>query len=348
MPSTQPGFHDQDCVGETVLSCKQLISRAGFARFLSTSSDPTYFEYLPAWSTLPDDTSQDNPYIDMPVTYSSYFSTAYAYARGSTRYSSVAFTPDAFQEVCLSDDPRSGVPGLFSAAGYLTERGTLHFTVPFYSNKSRVRVQAYLPGICKMGVRGADPMVAARLSVSAGDDAQLGYFLGAPPLLYRADGLGQRGPFYDWSPQQTFTNNVASTSPLQTETLVKVHDAYGNPVVVTTDTQDSFTVLHSGQMTWNGSSWIRAPPVSSPANPLPVTVSNTVAVSIPDNLPVLIKGLDESSMPQFYAARQGADGNHTLPSTIYANSRMTGTPAPINAYAGGDTIFSLYTKENSS
>jgi len=332
-------------VGESVLSCKQLLSRAGFLRFLPVDPDPTSFAYLQPWFEIPQFT--DSPYsADTPNTFVTYFVPAYAYARGSCRFTSVPFQKDSFQEVALADDVRALGYNLYSASGYLSECGPLNFTVPFYSNKSRVRITTDMPGVCKVACRsGIDPY-AARLSLSAADDAQLGFFLGAPPLLRVPEGLMNSSPCYGWNPtlldrvgllpdqQISVVGTVSATIPDNTPVIIRGLDSSSTP--------QTFASLPN--VDGNHFMLTRVDNIVSVSvdNVPDVTVSGVVSATIPDNTPVLIRGLDSASTPQTFAALPNADGNHTM--SVIPNGIDVDTPFlphPISAVAITGSYYNL-------
>lgn len=318
------------------MSIKQLLSRAGYTRSIPLSTDTNDFISLYNWFTLPSSEPFDvDPSELYPPTFTSYFAAAFAYARGSTRFSSIPFTNTTFQEVTLEEDSRAYGTGLFSATGYISEIGPLHFTVPYYSNKSRTRITANQPLTARLACRTAYSSQAARLSTSAGDDAQLGYFLGAPPCMRVPSVLDTVSPFRDWNPSG-FSVPVAVPTPLQTESLIKVHDALGNPKVVTTDSDGAFTVFRSGVMAWAGPSWTKV----SGNTTLAVVPPNPTPVTLPDNTPVIIRGLNSVGTPQTFAAIPNVNGNHTLPVLVHgveATTTNVRTIGCLDILQGSDT-----------
>lgn len=263
----------------------------------------------------------DNMYQYKPLTFPQYFSAAYAYARGSTRFTSIPFIANAFQEAALADDLRAIDLSLYSAAGYISERGPLHFTVPFYSTKSRVRIQADLRGIAKIACRSGGTTAASRLSHSAGDDAQLGYFLGSPPLLYPYEKISDDTPFSRWDPA------LLDKVYLAPDSTINVGNALDVFVQNTVDVSSS-----SG--------------LDVSVNNIPnVSVVGTVSATIPDNTPVIIRGLDSSSTPQTFAALPNRDGNHTISASVNSTDVITGDIVPLAAadISGGGPGYNLGT-----
>lgn len=338
----------EDCLGETVLSVKQLLSRAGWYANSYSEAASDYFTPFPTWFSQITDTPYDTN-LSMPaVNYTWYFTTAYAFARGGTRVACLPLTTPTLQEVRFVDSQTGYAYDLASTGNYISEHSALHFTIPFYSTKSRVRISTAQN--TPVGIASRLPPYdtpTTRVHISAADDAQLGFFLGAPPML--ASGLAYTsGPFTGWDPSRTTPTSVEITGqPIQTRSLMLVNDAAGNPAPVTTDTQDSFTVFHSGNMSWNGSSWTRvggngALSVTVPT-PVPVTVTNTVSAVIPDNTPVLIRGLDSTSTPQTFAALPNIDGNHTIQANVQATDTVTpGGIVPIEALPIGGGAYALH------
>lgn len=315
------------------MSVKQLLSKSGFISNLLVEEDPTVFTSLHPWYALPP--IPELAPVSVPRTYTQYFTSAFAYCRGSTRYSSMPFSATAFQEVVLVPDQAFPDSLPFGTTGYITEQGPLHFIVPFYSDKSRVRVSSLVPSVAAIALRSGIDGPASRLLCSAGDDSQLGFFLSAPPLLRRSADTSLSSPFAFWQPTMLSKTSVSFTEPVQTESLIKVNDAYGIPTPVTADTQSSFTVFHTGNMAWDGSSWTRVGgngvlSVTVPT-PVPVVVTNPVDVIVPDNTPVLIRGLDASSNPQTFAALPNVDGNHVISASVQVTSVVDGSLNPVSA-----------------
>lgn len=361
----QPTSHEEDCIGEYVLSIKQLISRAGFLGFLFPASyvDASNY-YLKPWYDLSSFLLPYDLSTPPPTTYVSYFSSSYAYGRGSTRFSSVAFDRNTFQQVTLPPEPDPGLQ-LFSAAGYLTELGSFYFTVPYYGLNSRVRLAGSSNNVATLACYGMAPSPATRVSVSAADDCQLGYFLGAPPLMRQSAARANNSPMYNFSPSDIGKVAIYAPDPLDVNARMIVNNAYGDPTPVTMDVQDSFTVAHVGNMAWDGSSWTRVGgdgalsvtvptpvpvevtnaslQVTQAVTPLPVSVSNTVSATIPDNTPVLIRGLDSSSNPQTFAALPNIAGNHTIQTTVNAAYDYDSSLRPVNAIPTGGGLFGLNT-----
>lgn len=310
-----PDTWSEDCIGEKVQSAKQLLSRAGFQAFLRNPQSTTAFVPFGPWYAMP--SPQNNSISSRPVTYSSVFSTLYAYARGSTRYHITPIAESVLHEVTVPVyDPQVSTA---SAGEFVTQFGPLSVLVPYYSLRSRSRIRSSTPSVVSIAARTTlVNNVTSRLMLSAGDDAQAGYFLGVPPLTVYDT---QLQPFFGYNMDNAAAYTyVAASEPLAVygpvQAQMYVNDAFGNSTAVTTDTQGSFTVFHTGNLAWNGSSWTRvggngALSVTVPT-PVPVSVTNTVSAVIPDNTPVIIRGLDSSSVPQTFAALPNADGNHTI------------------------------------
>lgn len=217
------------------------------------------------------------------------------------------------------------VPGtnLYSAAGYLSECGPLNFTVPFYSDRSRVRISTDAPPVCKIACRSGLVPVSTRLSLSAADDAQLGFFLGAPPLLRVPDGLAFLPPCYGWDPA------LLDTVKISPDTVINA---------VVTDALDVF-VQNTVDVTSTSGLNVSVGNIPS------VSVVGTVSATIPDNTPVIIRGLDSSSTPQTFAALPNVDGNHTISACVNAVEALTTTIRPANLVdvSGGSTSYNLGT-----
>lgn len=186
-------------IGERVNSIKQLISRAcyvgsvyGDVGATVLSYGKSYFDNVPSVYLIP---STGKPteasYAASSIGYAGYFRFMYAYARGST---CGTVYPKGYTNVTvgiLGDVPFSSNAPSAQASGLLSDRGVSHFTVPYFSSTSRTRLG--MDEGAGYSLTGGSPFIMATPLLSgnvaaigylnrAGPDAQLGYFLGSPPL----------------------------------------------------------------------------------------------------------------------------------------------------------------------
>jgi hypothetical protein len=161
--------------GESIMSVKQLMLRMGvtLAGYYVAAGVFYPSTYTPSISAPTSITYTTNSYLN-------YFAPAYAYVRGSTRYTLQALDKTIRSTVILINGSR------YSTVAQVTEGASnLHFIMPYYNYTNRTR----LVGIATNGTTTPvgesiiTPTTANHLNwVSAADDLQLGYFLSAPPL----------------------------------------------------------------------------------------------------------------------------------------------------------------------
>lgn len=315
-----------------------------------------YFTPTPAWFAQITDTQYDTNLAMPAVNYTWYFTTAFAYARGSTRISCLPLTAQTLQEVRFVDPESGQPPDLASTGNYISEHTALHFTVPFYSSKSRVRITTapYTP----IGIASRLPPYdtpTTRVHISAGNDAQLGYYLGAPPLLSSGSAY-TTGPFTGWNPAAlTKPTSVEITGqPIRTTGLSTVLDYFGNEVPVRVDTKDGFTIFHTGNMAFDGTSWTRVigdgalsanllsdVTVNGVVNANIITVTPEITVNGTVNANMF--GRDLGGTLQTLSTRQATDGSHTLPITIYAEGYGTPDIQKVSAQGIGGGEYALST-----
>lgn len=172
----------QHVQGEDVLSVKQLAARQGYDAVYTTSGyiDSTVLNIASATYT-PNPTSPTG--VNYPTgTMCDYVLRAYAYARGSTRIALEPAQGNSHLTVTLAEANTTDCSG----KAMVSEKGQcLRATVPYYAQATRWRVSSNAPGtntaLCMRTVpSGANYYTVSYLS--AADDFQCGYFLGAPPL----------------------------------------------------------------------------------------------------------------------------------------------------------------------
>jgi hypothetical protein len=181
-------------VGERILSLKQLLSRAGFVATASVVAGATTTVGIPRWfSNLYTAVYVGSPptgvtYSPAALIYCSYLSRMYAFARGST---GAHFTPLGNTLVWAGLSGTDGGVDAISGCGISERHTTLHVVFPYYSATTRSPLAANYTGVYNSIANGAWHQFrggttaspgAASWSMNAGDDSQLGFFLGSPPL----------------------------------------------------------------------------------------------------------------------------------------------------------------------
>lgn len=174
-------------IGEKILSLKQLISRAcGLNPLFSNANTPGGSTYLHFWALRNAVLTTAAAYDMSTIGYANYFSKMYLFVRGSTTYDII---PNNDTTISVYNHLRSVSS---SASGILCETtAPTHVNLPYYSATTRSLVSPasnsnYQVTFSKLNVsfagRTAANVGSARVFMRAGDDAQLGYFLGSPPL----------------------------------------------------------------------------------------------------------------------------------------------------------------------
>jgi hypothetical protein len=175
------------CIGEKVLSVKQLISRytnfSLLAGFTQITLYPWYNVAKNRWLA-----SNGTANI-IDVSPDSYWVSAYAYARGGSRYSVRPFV-NLFTILKLSD---ASAPDETSSA-IVEPNAPIYATVPYYNINSRSLILEYGVGTDEVGLRSRPTITSwpfghypcpytGLIQAAAADDAQLGYWLGPPPFM---------------------------------------------------------------------------------------------------------------------------------------------------------------------
>jgi len=215
------GNHDKiepdcACIGERVLSLKQMISRAEWSS-LYPYTQPYKPVKLPMWFETPSfigkyNTVSGSRHIgSFKKSSRAIITNCYLFARGSTCYDVMSFDqspltgqtddithqrPETFVTLVDEDDPSNGLLGTGSV---ICEAGPYnHFKVPFYSQTKKIMVNPCVKNINDTGTiveyTSIDAQAFARpvlygpqnskFSIRAGDDAQLAYYLCSTPLVY--------------------------------------------------------------------------------------------------------------------------------------------------------------------
>lgn len=221
---------DCACIGERVLSLKQIISRAewwSLFPFLNIGTqDPVK---LPTWFETPSLVGKFVPPLGSTSYIGSFkkssraiITNCYMFARGSTCYDVISYdqTPIVGNPASTGStevlsqraetfitlvDETSPSNGLLGTGSVICEVGPFsHVKVPFYSQTKKVMVNPCLESINDNGVLAEFTSLDAqrfakaslygpnncKFSIRAGDDAQLAYFLCSTPLVY-----AKQGPF---------------------------------------------------------------------------------------------------------------------------------------------------------
>lgn len=186
------------CAGERVISIKQLISRScvDFQTNTGETTAAPFFSYdYPIWTgtaNLNLGAGSTNP-----LSFCRYFSTMFAYARGSTAHDAmnvnqVGLIFSRFVGSLQFNDIVEGLDVNYCSNSIVVEKDALHIHVPFYSPNSRVATNTagiwpFTAGIAPTSGASFGTAGGAKITVCtrAADDAQLGYFLGVPPLATR-------------------------------------------------------------------------------------------------------------------------------------------------------------------
>jgi len=177
----------QECIGEKLLSIKQLINQVQPYIMNPTPFTPTYV--TPWYKTR--NAFWNGAFISfVDTTCAEYFSYMYAYARGGTRISVKATAPSVVS-VCL--DKTS--PSLIMNACVSELSEPVHTVMPFYRQACRARVSStndnYIynvkAAVTISPIANYSYPTLAVIYRGAAEDSQLGYFIGAPPLALPCD-----------------------------------------------------------------------------------------------------------------------------------------------------------------
>lgn len=209
--NTESGM--EHCIGERVLSIKQLISRGTLWNAQTDSSNvgglwgadaPANFTLpttRPSYNVVPAPTATGSN-ADM-FSFASYFSVMYLFWRGGQRISVVTNNGCLSTATITLPTVTGATPynGSTSSGTIIEGRSTLCVYIPYYSPLSRQFVTPAGLNVYNRGQNIASILVRARTTAAslsfaayaaAGDDAQLGYFLGSPPLQCLAPALLSR------------------------------------------------------------------------------------------------------------------------------------------------------------
>jgi hypothetical protein len=186
-----PGFQSgltaaETCIGERITSVKQLISRlAPIASRVSYGAAGRFVPDFWIWklpSYVPGTPLTISYWSTAPASYWSY---CYGFGRGSTKVSCIAYGDQSLVDILANNDQYS------SNVPMIAEYGRVIDTImPFYhvSSRSSARTLGTLSDYAatqhRVYVGRATGGPLNILYAGAGDDAQLGYYVGPPPLVY--------------------------------------------------------------------------------------------------------------------------------------------------------------------
>jgi hypothetical protein len=187
----------QWCMGEDVKSIKQLCLRAGFLNLLY--SNATVF-VVPPWYSPMYSTFVGATFEGSSLSYAGYFTGAFAFARGATSVFIRNFQSSTYTDVLFNVNNPS-----YSMGDQMQEMGSFSYRAPYYAITSRIRVGSSLSSEASTCVSSSAtasdvsfPAPAARVYSAMSDDAQLGYWLSAPPLMRLLP--SSPGPYTNYSP----------------------------------------------------------------------------------------------------------------------------------------------------
>lgn len=171
------------CIGEKINTIKQMVSRAGLVKILTSSGSYVIETTLnsPYWS--PAKPAAPTSLILTDNTYLNYFQAFYAMSRGGYHVHAIPLGTDI--TMSITDQP----DGQYAGSTLITESScALHVKVPYYNQRSRdmtfdsfvafgPSTQTLLNASMKTG-----SLSKVLVFTRAADEYQLGYFIGAPPL----------------------------------------------------------------------------------------------------------------------------------------------------------------------
>jgi hypothetical protein len=180
----------RECTGEQILSIKQLISRSTFWRSFPTGEAFTTVSCPPFYRNLNTlDSGNNTGLVVQDGTYSAYFTSCYGFGRGSTVFDIMPQNPNVRNTFSIQNANYPYGFG-FASTSSIEELGqALHVVIPYFQNNNRSTI-AYSdtsftpsPFFGVWACRGVNATsINSYATYRAGDDAQLGLFLGCPPL----------------------------------------------------------------------------------------------------------------------------------------------------------------------
>jgi hypothetical protein len=179
------------CMGERITSVKQLINIAKPIQFDMRSMNA--FQWFLNPSNLWSATATDVPGLIIPIdNYGTYFAPAYLYARGSTRWS-VVHLVDSYTTAFASF--LGNVSGVVGFNNVVEKARAYHFILPSYFRRSKQKVtydaarivdpETIFARLFSVPLANYNVPYSNVVYMGAGDDSQLGRWLGPPPLALK-------------------------------------------------------------------------------------------------------------------------------------------------------------------
>jgi hypothetical protein len=179
-----------EIVGEKIQSVKQLISRS---TFYQPAQQGTTVSVLRSFFNNLGSTDNGTSVVVGDGSYSAYFTSCYGLARGSTVFDILPLQPNTLITCALTPTDIAPYTLGNSANSYVQElNAPLHITLPYFGFNTRNTVEyttAYptpphqTAQLTVGGTAATANTWRANIYYRAGDDAQLGMFLGCPPLI---------------------------------------------------------------------------------------------------------------------------------------------------------------------
>jgi len=192
--------HSLLCVGDRIRSVKQLLNVACPFTQVSTTGAIASTVVVPWYRFNPTSWSGSAPQ-DNSNPYTQYITAAYAMGRGGTMVDAVVFG-NYIQDVVFTaatTPNRATTPGSCNLPVPI-ENGQAHFKFPYYSMTPRSWTipdstfdPRYVVSVNVGVTAGETPNII--FFIRAADDAQLGYWLGPPPLSVFAAGTGNQANY---------------------------------------------------------------------------------------------------------------------------------------------------------
>lgn len=333
----------QWCLGEMVLSVKQLCLRVGFIQNLICGL--SYYTTVQPWFSVSLPTFDGTTYVPGTNTYSSYFTMVFAYARGGTSVAVRMFRPDYWTDVAFS-------PGTAGDTGdFLQELGSFSYRSPYYWVTSRFRIGNSPPASCVSQLASHAPAdlyaptyPTGRVFTSMTDDGQLGYFLSCPPLtrVLPVQSGPLSGPAYPQPSTGVFASKPLPVS-LDGDPVEVIITPESLPVSVSIDRVTAEVPVYSPV----GSTLYNTPLGTTDVNvvndhldvsvigsvPVDVFVENSVDVNLASTVPgffVQVANVPSSPFVTFIVADPTLSGP-PFPVELFARDRITHDLQPVAA-----------------
>lgn len=178
--NTSPNGVAEFAIGEKLNSIKQLISRANLVNTFTSGQHS--ISLRPSRARFTPGPSMPTGLADVDRTYINYFQGFYALARGGHHVDVVPVGNDMCITAHLIDDKGIENQPLISEG-----RTALHVKVPYYNNRTRHTVGGNNGGeniqFVRVLLSGTPQTTVGVVYRRAAEDYQLGYYVGAPPLV---------------------------------------------------------------------------------------------------------------------------------------------------------------------